>query len=908
MISSSSKWRHVGLLGILLLFGPTGAPAGTSGRGDINNDGRVDISDAILLLEWLSDRADDPICIGTVDVNLDGKVNYVDAIHLLHSMFLDVDETLPYHPGLEPGCYGYLSHFVVRNEALTVLSPVSALVTWETPYRADTVVRYGLDRQLGDGEVRVAESAHFHQALLEDLHPDSNYYYRASSETPSGNLVESTLHTFRTLREPRYQVRAGRPRLFFNADDMPELRSRVAGSGEHAEHWKTLIAWCESKLELSAEEILESVNFLDYVRTLAFAGLVGKCESCREKALETAPLLLARDDRDSLRDTTEALAFIYDWLHPWLGESLESGIRNALLENCASLEANTNETEYVSGHSHGNTKSMLLALLALHGDHDTVPHLLSRVVDRYRYGFLATWRRFAGRDGGSSKGWWYSTYALPYELEFFAAWRSATGQDLFEQERSWCENLLDWFLFGLRGDGSFLREGDAYVRRGLEYQNRLFGRLAAREYGAPQARWLAGEAEDVAGQWGAHAWFDFLWDEPTVEPARPMGSTSRLFRNAGVAVFRESWERDAVIASFRSAEAYILGHQHADNCSFTLFYKGDLALDSGMYDSYDSDHHDNYYCRTIAHNTLTVFDPDEVFKKHSRTYANDGGQRWLTAGVDVETPWPWRPEDTVDRSKGFRLGGVLRYEDDIRYSYIVGDGGPSYSPHKVREFYRHFLWLKKVRGQDHPVAVVFDDVVATDASFSKTYLLHTRNRPAIEGRLVTAQNGEGVLFQWTLAPEDARLVPIGGPGKEFWVHGKNYPPEREPRGKEEPGGWRVEVSPSEQRIEDRFLHVLYPSDAGAPPPPEPPSFRVGGLQGVIVGEWIVLLDFGRPFLRLEYSSPIEESSHLVCGSVPLEQYEIYLDGVLQETVTSSFSGVVRFELASPGHVTIRGTF
>ena len=62
----------------------------------------------------------------------------------------------------------------------------------------------------------------------------------------------------------------------------------------------------------------------------------------------------------------------------------------------------------------------------------------------------------------------------------------------------------------------------------------------------------------------------------------------------------------------------------------------------------------------------------------------------------------------------------------------------------------------------------------------------------------------------TLLPEadNARIAKVGGPGKEFWVFGKNYPNEMNPPDPEK-GGWRIEVSPVRPSASDRFLNVRH---------------------------------------------------------------------------------------------------
>ena len=82
---------------------------------------------------------------------------------------------------------------------------------------------------------------------------------------------------------------------------------------------------------------------------------------------------------------------------------------------------------------------------------------------------------------------------------------------------------------------------------------------------------------------------------------------------------------------------------------------------------------------------------------------------------------------------------------------------------------RQFLYLPP----DH--FVVFDRVASTEAEYPKTWLLHTANEPVIAGREFRADQDQGRIFCRTLYPTDAVLDKIGGPGKEFWADGRNWP-------------------------------------------------------------------------------------------------------------------------------------
>src|SRR5690606_11963118 len=76
---------------------------------------------------------------------------------------------------------------------------------------------------------------------------------------------------------------------------------------------------------------------------------------------------------------------------------------------------------------------------------------------------------------------------------------------------------------------------------------------------------------------------------------------------------------------------------------FQLFYRGSLAIDSGIYQSkntrYGDWHHRSYFRRTIAHNSLLIEDPEEKFTFTDKTVANDGGQRTIEPSETMEDFW-----------------------------------------------------------------------------------------------------------------------------------------------------------------------------------------------------------------------------------------------------------------------------
>jgi hypothetical protein len=73
-------------------------------RGDVNGDGKLDISDAIVLLSFLYQVSTEPGCLKSMDANDDGVVDLSDAVYLLNFIFSDGN--VPEYPypnlGIDP--------------------------------------------------------------------------------------------------------------------------------------------------------------------------------------------------------------------------------------------------------------------------------------------------------------------------------------------------------------------------------------------------------------------------------------------------------------------------------------------------------------------------------------------------------------------------------------------------------------------------------------------------------------------------------------------------------------------------------------------------------------------------------------------------------------------------------------
>jgi heparin/heparan-sulfate lyase len=386
-------------------------------------------------------------------------------------------------------------------------------------------------------------------------------------------------------------------------------------------------------------------------------------------------------------------------------------------------------------------------------------------------------------------------------------------------------------------------------------------------------------------------------------------------------VARTGWGDDGVIAEMKVNVYNFNEHQHADAGAFQIYYKGPLAIDSGVYEGtdggYGGSHDTNYLKRTIAHNCLLVYDPNETFRRGSRHPANDGGQAPPNGGeepgdVGLSTP---QPPTLASAVANYRTGTVLGHgfgpdPQTPQYTYLKGDITQAYGK-KVSRVERSFVFLNLAGQRVHAALVVFDRVISTNAAFRKYWLLHSMEQPRIDGMSITVapeQRGwQGKLVDQVLLPTAVRITPVGGPGKEFWVFGRNYPSEPPPHddpNEYEIGAWRVEVSPSDAAKDDTFLNVIQITDREVPPLLAE-RIEQGRTVGVRIADWTVLFqrDGRRTDRALGFRS---EGQRFLVTDLAAGSWSVMRGAVpaSKDRIVSSEEGALWFS-GSPGYYTLQ---
>lgn len=309
---------------------------------------------------------------------------------------------------------------------------------------------------------------------------------------------------------------------------------------------------------------------------------------------------------------------------------------------------------------------------------------------------------------------------------------------------------------------------------------------------------------------------------------------------SGIMVARSSWDdgfdSDSFVVSMKTPEKYFGGHGHKDAGHFYVYYKGPLAIDSGIYQSepfvdqagnivtsnlgVSSDHNRNYAQTTIAHNSMLIYDPDQkVVTVKGEERANSGSQEVLKVNVNnLDTL-----QNGITRGEviGKDMGRDLNKPD---FTYLSGDLAGHYG-YRAEEFTRSFMYYNFFDNVYPGALIVFDRVTSSDPNFKKTWLLHSQHEPVVEGTRTTVRYDDsgynGRMINDTLLPlsDNAEITKIGGPGKEFLVGDWNYMAIPSNKLRDESGKWRIELSPKQAAKTDYFLNVIQVGDSTADPEP-----------------------------------------------------------------------------------------
>lgn len=691
--------------------------------------------------------------------------------------------------------------------------------------------------------------------------------------TGMGELVPVTLPENQYPAPSILPPEGQHPRLYLTAADIPSIRGNM-DKPENAQAKQAFEALLKKETDgrLSGSLMDDYTNYnastMGIIEAYAFQYVLTGDTAYGDKAKEAVLNLLDTatfdpEQQDITRQMGHTIflgAQVYDWCY----DRFTPDERETLISRCEQIAMQMEVGYPPDGQGavcgHGGEAQILRDLLGLAiATYDERPDIYNFIGGRFFSEFIEPrnyWYASATHHQGDSYGsyryyWEVLAQAMIYRM---SGGDTAGGVKVFDDTQA---DVPYFWIYTRRPDGQMLRTGDCTNESGARgtywtpYVDTMF--LAGNFYGDSL---LKGEytIENPSGGFSygittRSPVVFLLFNDPDLaaEKSKESLPLTRYFGSPnGMMVARTGWDVNAsdpaqsgdVVAMMKIGERWGANHHHLDAGSFQLYYKGILASESGYYESYGSLHDQNYNKASIAHNVLTIYDPNEKFTRFTGTDrygntvsfpngVNDGGQR--RPGGEPATMEEWSA-GAYDTGKVFDYAFGPDVEEPA-YSYIKGDITQAYGGSgqgKVSKVTRAMAFLP-LDDADYPaMMVVFDKVASTNVSFKKKWLLHTQQEPEISGNTAIVKRDtdgyNGKLTVQTLLPEKASVTKIGGAGKQFWVgdqtddfanNGYNFDlmTDPSPDSAIEAGWGRIEVSPADENLSDTFLHVLAVSDA-----------------------------------------------------------------------------------------------
>jgi hypothetical protein len=367
------------------------------------------------------------------------------------------------------------------------------------------------------------------------------------------------------------------------------------------------------------------------------------------------------------------------------------------------------------------------------------------------------WPAWAKEDGGWHQG---PSYWTSYEfrvLHFIMALKKATGIDLIQKD--FFQNTPYYILYtnppyakmSPFGDGESNPPNTGRAEMLYNYSSILKD---------PYLRWYAdymgvGHGKNILGI--------FLKDDDIVGKPPSDLPQSRYFPGVGLVSMHTNFgdAKEDIHFLFHSDPYGGVSHGHPDQNAFTIEAFGEaLAIASGYYPWYGSDHHLKWSRETKSSNSVTV----------------DG----------------WKGQERVAAAKG----SIVTFEDNDIYGYALGDATRAYMG-LLKKFHRHVIHIKP------GIFIIYDDLEAPEPLIFEWWL-HSLSEMNVDQRnnSVLISEGDSRLKVTFLLSEELDF-------NQF----KGFPDPPETRGENSPeykDQWHLTASTVSKITNTKYITLFVP--------------------------------------------------------------------------------------------------
>ena len=526
---------------------------------------------------------------------------------------------------------------------------------------------------------------------------------------------------------------AEHPRIYVRPEEVPALRSSAAG--EEAQAWARLRESAEAVLaepheideppflpdrsenyqkyhETWAPIMWNSRRFVKGAETLGLAYLVSGEDVFARAACRRMASISRWDPEGSshLPHNDEAhMSVIWNGSNAcdWVWDRFTEQEREAVVAQFRRRGQITFDHMHNRGSygvtrfdSHAGREIVFLAHIAL-VFHEHIPEAQAWL-EWLRPVLCGIWPIWAGDDGAWAEGPSYGLAYVTIMTMFASALRRGIGVDLYR--KPFWKNHARWRQYCLPPYAEWMGFGDHTERwAGTWRSNADLVDLIGRETGTAEfteyVKAFRAEAEEMqtpAERRSSGVLSQLVLAGPvqTRPPSDADGTILRVFPAAGWCAVRTHLNDPArdVAMIFRSSPLGAISHSHANNNDFILHAGGKvMAMPSGYYIGYGSDHHTHWVWHTKSHNCVTLSDASQIMRSHDS------------------------------------LGSIENAFEDERLAYFAGIADASYSD-RAERCRRHVFFLKAKR-----CFVMIDEFVAVPGIDSALqWNIHSWNRFSVD--------------------------------------------------------------------------------------------------------------------------------------------------------------------------------
>lgn len=566
------------------------------------------------------------------------------------------------------------------------------------------------------------------------------------------------------------------PRIFINAEKLPELRAKVGQA-----------AWNDVILKADQGDLISSA--LGYLMLensnpgQAQAYATNVYNKINGSTFTSWCASAKTDLTPRINIAMAALAF--DWAYNGLTSAQRTTIINKL-SAAADLDAmkkeiddgivpKTGESACFKRGTQGETFHReewefyaydAWPMLALAG-HDSNAAAVYKSLWNYRWywGDAARAEAYVN-DGTPFEGYYFGNDGVSWFLPL----ESATGIDLVNgPESTWNRDAAYYLLYRFditrssetmhKGVAKSTSSSNSYIKTVVDtwkMREHIYRSFALNAKKDPYLQWIIKNKLDRFSSWlMTNNYFNniaalypvsklLFFDEKAVQKD-PTTATyadlpfDRHFEGGNEAYMRTGWGPKSTIVGFRSKPAFTMtSHSDFDVNTFVIYRDGGpLAPDAGVYDTYDNQrNYFNYQKNTVAHNNLLVVDPANPDGPVKLSNSKDPGGIELRTTKTFSTPGSSTNSVFTQRVTTPNWADIKRFESTPEYAYLVADAKEAYGT-RLSKYDRSLAFLRE--GNDNAYLIIFDRVVATDAAFKKKWLLHTITEPVLNGSIVKTE-------------------------------------------------------------------------------------------------------------------------------------------------------------------------